>query len=206
MQPKTLTVLSLLSLVTLSLPSASMAAEKTFTVGKPGLDARQVATIESDTSFENFTGRTAAIKGTINFDPAKKTSTGATLTVDLSTVDTGIALRNDHMKSEGWLNTAKYPNAVFKATSVRHKGGDNYTVSGFLTLHGVSKPLSTTVTLKYVPESAVTKRNGFEGDVVQVKGKVKILLSDFGVKVPDMAKDKVSNEVTLAVTAVGVSK
>ena len=206
MQSNTLTVLSLLSFAVLSVPTTCYAAEKTFTVGKTGMDARQIAIIESDTSFENFTGRTSNVKGTINFDPEKKTSTGATLAVDLSTVDTGIPARNEHMKSAGWLNTAKFPTATFKATSVRHKGGDNYLVSGFLTLHGVSKSLSTTVTFKYLPESAVTKKNGFEGDVVQVKGKVKIKLSDFGIMVPDMAKDKVSNEVTLSVTAVGTSK
>ncbi|MCE9558716.1 MAG: YceI family protein, partial [Armatimonadetes bacterium] len=105
------------SLATLTLSSivaaGAFAQSQTFAIGPVGgSGATQTFNVESDAQFENFTGHTNKVSGAIQFDPAKGTGSG-TMTIDLSSIDTGIALRNEHMRSSGWLDTEKFPKAVF---------------------------------------------------------------------------------------------
>ena len=58
--------------------------------------------------------------------------------IDVSTVDTGVAGRDGHLKSPDFFDVAKFPTMTFKSTSVA-KAGDGYAVTGDLTLHGVTK-------------------------------------------------------------------
>jgi polyisoprenoid-binding protein YceI len=183
---------------------SAFAQNKTFTVGKEGRDARQLATVESVSDFETFTGRTAVIRGRLNFNPQTRTG-GGTLTVNMASVDTGIPLRNDHMKSAGWLDTEKFPNATFEATQVTHRGGDNYRVTGKFTMKGVTRTVSVNARVRYRAESDATRKAGFEGDVLQLTTSFKIKLSDYNVTIPPQAQGKVANEVTISITAFGVT-
>lgn len=191
------------SLGLIALAAFAGAQSKSFKVG--GNDARQIATVESDTTFETFTGRTHKVVGQINFDPTKKTGTGR-LEVDLGTVDTGIPLRDEHMRSEGWLDTAKYPKAVFETTSVKFLKGDEYEVKGKFTLKGVTKAITTKVKVRYVPESAETRSKRFDGDILHVAGKIPVKLSDYGVIIPAAGKGKVAETVTISISAFGTTK
>ena len=189
-------------------PSASpiaQAAEKTFVVGKSGMDARQIVVIESDTTFENFTARTAKVSGNLKFDPDKKTGSGK-VTVDLASLDTGIPTRDEHMRSPQWLDVAKYPTATFEITGGKFVKGDEYNITGKFTLHGVTKTINVKARVRYAPESEKTKSNYFQGDVLQVQTKFNIKLSDYGIKIAPIAKDKVNNELTISFTAFGDSK
>jgi len=58
----------------------------------------------------------------------------------VATVDTGIAARDTHIKSDAFFDVAKFPTMTFKSTSVV-KAGDHYDVKGNLTMHGVTKPV-----------------------------------------------------------------
>lgn len=185
--------------------SLVLADMKTFDFGRPNLAAQQVVTVESNTTFEDFVARTNKVSGSITVDPSKKTGSGK-IVVDLASLNTGLDMRDEHMRSEGWLNVAKYPTATFETTNVRSRGGDNYDITGNFTLHGVTKKITVRATAKYVAESEVTKRNRFAGDVVQVKTKFNIKLSDYGIKIMDIAKDKVSNNLTIGFSVVGTTK
>lgn len=198
MSNRTLAALALIGSVALA-----GAQTKTFNVG--AFDARQIATVESDTDFETFTGRTHKVTGRFVFDPVKKSGTG-TLSVDLATVDTGIALRDEHMRGAMWLDTAKFPKAVFETTRVRHLGGDNYEVQGKLTLHGVTRTIKSRARVRYLAESATTRSKGFQGDILHVAAKLPIKLSDYGISIPAQAQGKVANVVTLSVSAFGTTK
>jgi polyisoprenoid-binding protein YceI len=192
-----------LSFALLALAVTGFGQAKTFKVG--GMDARQLATVESDTEFETFTGRTHKVNGTLTFDPSKK-SGSATLTVDLNTVDTGIALRDDHMRSAGWLDTAKFPEAKLVTTSVKHVKGDEYDVVGKLTLHGVTRDVKTRAKVRYLAASETTRSKGFRGDILSVQGKVNIKLKDYGITIPAPAQGKVAETVTLTISAFGTTE
>lgn len=181
-------------------------APLSFDLGRPNLAPNQVIVFESNTALEDMVGRTNKVTGWIKGDPAKKMASGK-ISIDLASLNSGIDLRDEHMRSEGWLNVAKYPYATFETTSVKAASSANtYNVVGNFSLHGVTKSIKTTVTAKYMPESEVTKRNRFAGDVVQVKSKFKIKLSDYGISIPAGAKDKVSNDITISVSVIGTTK
>ncbi len=161
-----------------------------------------VATVENKTDIENWTGRTSKITGTINFDAATKTGSG-TIIVDGASIDTGVALRNEHMRSADWFNFDKDGMIKFVATSVRNTSGNNYAVTGELTMKGITKRLTTTATLKITNASEVTKSMGFAGNVAALSTKFKVKLSDFGVKHPAIGAGRVNDsiEITRAVVA-----
>jgi polyisoprenoid-binding protein YceI len=186
------------------LSAGAFAQAKTFTFG-PGLAPQQVVTVESNTAFEDFVGRTTKVSGAVTVDLAKKTGSGKII-VDLASLSTGLDLRDEHMRSEGWLNVAKFPTAVFEATSIKNTGGKNFLVTGNFTLHGVTKTFSVKATANYVAESEKTKANRFNGDVLQIKTKFTIKASDYGIKIPAMAADKVSNSLTIGISVIGTTK
>ena len=62
------------------------------------------------------------------------------VTIDVNTVDTGVAGRDSDLKSPNFFDVAQFPTATFVSTSIA-KNGSGLTVSGNLTLHGVTKPV-----------------------------------------------------------------
>lgn len=192
-------------LALLAVSALGMSQSKTFKVLDDKLQFRNLATVESSTDFETFTGRTSKVTGSIVFDVAKKTGSG-TIEVDAASIDTAIELRNEHMRSAGWLDVAKYPTIKFATTSVKSKGGDRYAITGAFTLHGVTRTVSTEATVRYRPESAETKAVGFEGNVILISTSFKVKLSDFGIKIPSQAAGKVSDTVVIGLKAYATGK
>jgi polyisoprenoid-binding protein YceI len=78
------------------------------------------------------------VSGAVKFDAADVTKSSVEATIDVSTVDTGVAARDSHLKSPDFFDVAKFPTITFKSTSVT-KDGDHYDVKGELTMHGVTK-------------------------------------------------------------------
>ena len=195
----------ILVLASLALAATSMASSKVFTIVGQQLEYRNLATVESNTEFETFTGRTSKVSGSITFDPQKKTGTGV-VEVDVASLDTAIPTRNEHLRSAMWLDAAKYPTTKFVATKVRAGRGDNYTVTGNFTLKGVTKTITANARVKYRAAGDATKAVGFDGDVLQVATSFKIKLSDYGVTIPAPAKGKVSDEVVIALSSYAVAK
>ena len=102
------------------------------------------------------------VTGVVHFDPADVAKTSVDATIDVSTVSTGIAARDTHLKSADFFEVAKFPTMTFKSTSVV-KAGDHYDLKGDLTMHGVTK----TVTLRMDPPSKAMPGNpGRDGKVL----------------------------------------
>jgi polyisoprenoid-binding protein YceI len=78
------------------------------------------------------------VSGVVKFDAANVSKSSVEATIDVSTVDTGVAARDGHLKSPDFFDAAKFPTITFKSTSVT-KAGDHYDVKGDLTMHGVTK-------------------------------------------------------------------
>ena len=89
----------------------------------------------------NVHGRFAIKDGTIDLDPQNLTESAVMATIDVASVDTGVAQRDGHLRSPDFFDTAKFPTATFKSTKVS-KTGDGYDVVGDLSLHGVTKPVT----------------------------------------------------------------
>ncbi|MGA3070266.1 MAG: YceI family protein [Terracidiphilus sp.] len=88
----------------------------------------------------NVHGRFGGVAATLVFNEADVTKSTVTATIDVSTVDTGVANRDADLKTDSFLDVAKFPSATFTSTNVA-KNGNKLAVSGNFTLHGVTKPV-----------------------------------------------------------------
>lgn len=80
------------------------------------------------------------VSGKINLDEQDATKSTVEATIDVASVDTGIAKRDDHLRSPDFFDVAKYPTMTFKSKKIQKGSGDgNYKITGDLTLHGVTK-------------------------------------------------------------------
>lgn len=91
-------------------------------------------------SLSKVRGRFGNIGGTIVLDKSDIVKSSVNVTIDVSTVDTGVAARDADLKSAHFFDVSKYPTATFVSTHVS-KSADGMTVDGNLTLHGVTKPV-----------------------------------------------------------------
>jgi len=91
-------------------------------------------------SISKVHGRFGNVKATIVYNEADVTKSTVTATIGVDTVDTGVQLRDNDIKSPSYFDVASFPAATFTSTGVA-KNGNKLTVTGNLTLHGVTKPV-----------------------------------------------------------------
>ena len=89
-------------------------------------------------SFKNTSGK-------VVFDAEAKTGS-VDITIDMKSVNTGFDDFNGHIQGEDFLDTAKFPTATFKSTKVVFEGDKPKAIEGNLTIKGVTKPVTLTVT------------------------------------------------------------
>jgi polyisoprenoid-binding protein YceI len=82
--------------------------------------------------------------GTIQLDDAKPENTSVVFTVQTASIDTGTGDRDTHLKSEDFFFVEKYPTIDFQSTRVA-KTSDGYSVTGGLTIRGVTKEITIPV-------------------------------------------------------------
>lgn len=184
------------------LGSLAIAAPVTYTViASPTLN---LMTAESSTVVENIVARTAEVTGTISFDAAARAGSGK-VTVNGASIKTGMTARDGHMRSDAWLNFDKTPAVVFETTGVKHVTGDQYDVTGKLTLNGVTRPVTSRATVKLTPASDATRAVGAKGDVLAVTTAFKVKLSDHDVTNPRIP-NQVSDTLDIALKFIASSK
>ena len=98
------------------------------------------------------------VNGTVKLDPNDLTKSSVDATIDVATVDTGVATRDTHLKSPDFFNVTQFPTMMFKSTSVK-KDGDHYELTGDLTIHGVTKQV---VLRLDAPNTSITDAKGRE--------------------------------------------
>jgi polyisoprenoid-binding protein YceI len=82
--------------------------------------------------------------GTVTLDPDAKTGT-VDVIIDTATIDFAHDKLNEHASSPEMLDVAKYPTAEYKGKFVEFANGAPKTVTGVLTLHGVTKPVTLSI-------------------------------------------------------------
>jgi polyisoprenoid-binding protein YceI len=165
---------------------------------------RQLATISavSETEVETITAQTSAVAGILGFDKEKGTGK-VRFRVPADHLTTAIALRDEHMKSPMWLDTKANPDILFESTKVAKKAGNLWTVEGNFTLHGVTRPIAIEVKMREIPAEVIKSSHWGETPGLGFDTSFVVKLSDYGIKIPDLAKAKVKDEwaVTLSLVA-----
>lgn len=181
-------LLALLATVALALPAA--AVESTWEVAT-GHEETQV-TFRSKATLESFEGTTNELSGRAQLDPTDLSTLRGEFELDLASLDTGIGLRNRHMR-ENVLHTDDHPVATLTIES--SEGGllvagkpVEARVGGTLELHGVARPFEEVV--------RITLRGP---DELRFSCAFDVALGDFGIERPKMLMLKVAEIVQLQV-------
>lgn len=145
--------------------------------------------------FSRVSGKFADVSGTITLDDAKPENSSVSITVKPASIVTGIPKFDAHLKNADFLDVEKFPEARFVSTKVEPTGKNSAKLSGDLTLHGVTKPITFEVTLNKRDFNPMYKKDlvGFS-----VKGAFK--RSDFGM---NYGLPNVGDEVLLDIEAEG---
>jgi polyisoprenoid-binding protein YceI len=120
--------------------------------GAGGAETYQVDPVHSSNTFRikhmnvaYFHGRFNDMAGTFVFDDADPAKCSFDVQVKVDSVDTNNAGRDKHLKSAELFDAEKFPQITFKSTSVKKAGDQTYDVTGDLTLHGVTKPITVKI-------------------------------------------------------------
>jgi len=166
---------------------------------RPGQD-KNLVVFQSRATLETFEGKTRQVSGSLSLDPANLgDSITVHLEVDLASLDTGIPLRNKHMR-ENHLDTSKYPKAVFDGARILEASSRaleptkalKVRIAGRFDLHGVSREIE-------VPVEVVRAADG----TLRVTTRFDVALADYRIDRPGflMLKLEEIQHVTVQVTA-----
>ncbi|WP_055625730.1 YceI family protein [Streptomyces hirsutus] len=133
-----------------------------------GFVARHAMVTNVKGSFQEFTG-------TLHLDGSAPSNSTATLDVEMASIETGSADRDGHLKSADFFKVEEFPKMTFRSTKTEALGGDNYRVTGDLTILGTTKPLI--IDLEF--NGAAT--DPFGNERVGFEGKAEILRSEWGL-------------------------
>jgi polyisoprenoid-binding protein YceI len=93
----------------------------------------------------NVKGSFNGLTGTLIEDTADPTRSQVDAAIEIDTISTGDEQRDAHLKSADFFHHEQHPVMTFKSTNVERKGDQSYAVTGDLTLHGVTKPVTFAV-------------------------------------------------------------
>ncbi len=93
-------------------------------------------------SISTTRGSFKALRGQLHIDEQHPANSWVEAQVEANSIDTRNILRDAHLRSAAFFDVKKYSAITFTSTKVEHPGGQNYRVTGNLTLHGVSRPIT----------------------------------------------------------------
>ncbi|AKU90690.1 YceI family protein [Vulgatibacter incomptus] len=128
---------SVLAAAAMSLPALAMAADY------------QIDTSHSNASFKvrhmmvsTVQGEFGKLTGTASYDPKNPEKIAIDAVIDATTINTREPKRDAHLKSPDFFDVEKHPTLTFKSKSAKAKGPGKLEVTGDLTMHGVTKPVT----------------------------------------------------------------
>ena len=90
-------------------------------------------------------GSLPGLTGVLKENTVAPSRTTIEASIDVSTLSTGDGQRDGHLKSPDFFEVEKFPTMTFKSTSVKKKAEGEYAVTGDLTVHGVTRPVTFAV-------------------------------------------------------------
>lgn len=119
----------------------------------------------------------------LQLDPQNWAASTVGLTIDASSINTRIDMRDNHLRSDAFLDVAKYPTITFKSVSVKKTGESTLDITGDLTMRGTTRRI-------VVPASVVF----YEGAQGRFRGQFVLNRKDYGVSF-DPPVNPIKNEV-----------
>jgi len=82
-----------------------------------------------------------ALRGHLHIDEQNPANSWVEAEVEAASIDTRNKLRDAHLRSAAFFAVKQYPTITFQSTRIEHAGGQDYKVTGNLTMHGVTRPI-----------------------------------------------------------------
>jgi polyisoprenoid-binding protein YceI len=124
----------------------------------------------------NIRGDFGAVTGTIDYDGKDITKAKVNATIDVKSISTRVEKRDEHLKTDDFLDVANHPTMTFVSTAITPAAGGKYNMTGNLTIRGTTKPVTFELT---APSGPITTR---ETTKIGASASGKINRKDFGVK------------------------
>jgi len=151
-------------------------------------------------------GQFKQYRGTVQLDAANFAQSTFEGEIDVASVDTGNAQRDDHLRTNDFFDAPNHPKITFKSTRIEPKEEGEYVVHGDITIRGVTKPIALDV------EFHGTSKNPYGKTVAGISAQGTVKRKDFGVSfdalletggvaVGDKVKIEIDVEVILAEAA-----
>ncbi|KAB1073495.1 YceI family protein [Methylobacterium planeticum] len=137
----------------------------------------QVGWRVSHMGLSNYAGGFSEVSGSLELQPKDPAAAKLSVKIPVASVTTTSAKLTDELKGDQWLDAGKFPEMTFVSTKVAPAGKDRAKVTGDLTLHGVTRPVTLDVALVGAGANPLNQKYtvGFEAT-----GTLK--RSEFGVK------------------------
>ncbi|HEY9677900.1 MAG TPA: YceI family protein [Drouetiella sp.] len=203
MNKKAITLLALTSVI--GLAQSAIAKPVKFVIDDP--KGRDSVSFNSNAPIEVINGHTNKVTGFIELDDSLdlKKPVSAQFDVDLASIDTGIALRNEHMR-DNFLETKKFPKATFKlksiasgATTLQDKQKVQLKTVGDFTVHGKTVAKDVTLDVTYFKTCPATSSKFENCNLLQVNGSFTVPFKDHDIKRPEIVFQKLADTVTVTV-------
>jgi polyisoprenoid-binding protein YceI len=120
-------------------------------------------------------GKFEKVSGTLEFDPANPTAASVEARIDAASLNTGVADRDNHLRSADFLDVANYPTITFKSTKIEMTGENEARITGDLTIRGVTRPV--VIDAEYLGQG----KNPWGKTVAGFSGRAKINREDWGL-------------------------
>jgi polyisoprenoid-binding protein YceI len=120
-------------------------------------------------------GQFKVISGQLHIDEQNPANSSVEAQADVASIDTRDKKRDGHLQSPDFFDAAQYPTITFKSTKVEPLGGNEYSVTGDLALHGVSKPVT------FKAEYAGQGKSPYGFQVAGLTATTKISRKDWGL-------------------------
>lgn len=134
----------------------------------------------------NADGRFSRFSGEVMVDPAVLTGGRITLNIDAASLDTGIEMRDNHLRSSDFFDVERFPTVAFQSVRIE-AAGRRATVVGRLTLHGVTREIAVPIDVQITSTALVAS-----GEFIVNRGEYAINYNSF--------VNPIGNEVRVAFT------
>ena len=116
-------------------------------------------TFRATSRLMNAEGHFGRFSGDVVADPARPTGARISLTIEAASLDTGIGMRDNHLRSADFFDIERFPTIAFQSVRVE-ASGRRATVMGRLTLHGVTREIAVPVDVQ-ITETALVASGEF---------------------------------------------
>jgi polyisoprenoid-binding protein YceI len=147
----------------------------------------------SHLGFSTQLSRFDKVTGKVVFDKEAKTGS-VDIAIDTKSVSTGSALFDKHIQAEDFLDTAKFPTASFKSTKVIFDGDKPASIEGDLTLKGVTKKVTLTVTRFLAMPHPMQKKDAIGADAHTIVKRTDFNMGKYAPNVSDEVRIDIALE------------